>query len=53
MLRDVESRAPTEADHILGALLERGERHGLASPMLEIAYTNLKAYEARSRRENW
>jgi 2-dehydropantoate 2-reductase len=51
MLRDVERHAPTEADQILGDLLERGNRHGLASPMLELAYVHLKAYEARRRRE--
>jgi len=51
MLRDVESHFPTEADHILGDLLNRGNHHGLASPMLEIAYTHLKSYEARRRRE--
>lgn len=51
MLRDVESHALTEADHILGDLLERSNRHGLESPMLELAYTHLKAYEARRRRE--
>jgi 2-dehydropantoate 2-reductase len=51
MLRDVESHAPTEADHILGDLLDRGNRHGLASPMLELAYAHLTAYEARQRRQ--
>lgn len=51
MLRDVESHASTEADHILGDMIERGNRHGLASPMLELAYTHLLAYAARRRRE--
>jgi 2-dehydropantoate 2-reductase len=47
MLRDVESGAPVEADHILGDLLERGHKHQISTPLLRIAYTHLKCYEAR------
>ena len=48
MLRDMERNRPVEADHILGDLLRRaqGDR-----PRLQIAYTHLKAYEARRKSE--
>ncbi len=52
MLRDLERNAPIEADHIIGDLLRR-EKEG-SSPgkvsLLSIAYTHLKAYEARRAR---
>ncbi|NML34394.1 2-dehydropantoate 2-reductase [Paraburkholderia antibiotica] len=53
MLRDVENRSHTEADHILGDLIARGGdaqkgEHGLS--LLRIAYSHLKAYEARQSR---
>jgi len=51
MLRDMERGAPTEADHIVGDLLQRG---GTARdyPVLRTAYTHMRAYEARRKREN-
>lgn len=52
MLRDIERGAPTEAEHIVGDLLQRGARTGKDFPLLRIAYAHLKAYEARRRREN-
>jgi len=52
MLRDMERGAPIEADHIIGDLLQRGERRGGAFPLLRIAYAHLKAYETRRAREN-
>jgi 2-dehydropantoate 2-reductase len=51
MLRDVERNAPIEADHIVGDMLRRGNEHALACPLLRIAYTHLKSYEARRKRE--
>ncbi|WP_233834393.1 2-dehydropantoate 2-reductase [Paraburkholderia sp. ZP32-5] len=53
MLRDVENRSHTEADHILGDLIARGGdaqkgEHGLS--LLRIAYSHLKTYEARQTR---
>ena len=51
MLRDIERRAPIEADHIVGDLLSRGEDSGVATPLLRIVYVHLKAYEARRSRE--
>jgi len=50
MLRDVRSGSRTEADHVLGDMIRRG---GAAQQtpgdltMLRIAYSQLKAYEAR------
>jgi 2-dehydropantoate 2-reductase len=52
MLRDVESGGQAEGDHILGALLALARKHALATPVLEIAATNLEAYAARRKREN-
>jgi 2-dehydropantoate 2-reductase len=53
MLRDIENHNPIEADHILGDLIRRGEQTG-SSPgnasLLRLAYTHLKAYEAREAR---
>jgi 2-dehydropantoate 2-reductase len=51
MLRDIESGGQAEGDHILGALLTRARKHGIAAPVLEMAATNLEAYAARKRRE--
>ncbi len=48
MLRDIERKAPIEADQIVGDLLDRGRRHGLAESemaRLRIVYTHLKVYE--------
>ena len=50
MLRDLERGGAVEADHVLGDLLARGEAAGLDLPMLRLAYTHLKAYEARRGR---
>jgi 2-dehydropantoate 2-reductase len=52
MLRDVERSAPTEVDHIIGDMLRRrGDAPGTDHSLLRIAYTHLKAYEARRLRE--
>ena len=50
MFRDMEQRLRIEADHIVGDLLERGEKHAIATPILRILYVHLKAYEARRAR---
>jgi 2-dehydropantoate 2-reductase len=47
MMRDVERGSRTEADHILGDLIRRGRAH---SPVLGLAYLNVKAYEVRRAR---
>ena len=51
MLRDIERGAPIEADHIIGDLLQRGASTDRDYPLLRIAFTHLKAYEARRKRE--
>jgi 2-dehydropantoate 2-reductase len=51
MLRDIESGGQAEGDHILGAMLALARKHGLATPVLEIAATHLEAYAARRQRE--
>ncbi|MEM5428590.1 2-dehydropantoate 2-reductase [Cupriavidus oxalaticus] len=51
MLRDVENRSRTEADHILGDLIARGAPHqGGPLSLLQVAYSHLQAYEARQAR---
>ncbi len=52
MLRDVERNSRTEADHMIGDLLRRGEEKRADVPLLRIAYAHLKAYEARRVRES-
>jgi 2-dehydropantoate 2-reductase len=47
MIHDLEAGAPVEADHVVGWMLGRAKAHGLEHPLLEHAYTALKAYEAR------
>ena len=47
MLRDLEGGGPTEADHIVGWMLERARRHGVDDTLLSLAFTHLKTYEAR------
>jgi 2-dehydropantoate 2-reductase len=51
MFRDIARRAPIEADHMIGDLLHRGEKKGIDSPLLRVAYAHLKSYEARRARE--
>ena len=51
MLRDLERGARTEADHVLGDLLDRQSELAVNSPsLLRIAYLHLKTYEARRAR---
>ena len=47
MLRDIENGAQVESDHIVGWMLDKARAHNLDDTMLAIAYTHLKAYEAR------
>ncbi len=51
MFRDIERRAPIEAAHILGDLLDRDSGQAADTPLLRVAYAHLKAYEARRARE--
>jgi 2-dehydropantoate 2-reductase len=47
MLRDIERGAATERAHILGDLLVRAKRHGIAAPLLALADSHIDAYERR------
>jgi len=51
MLRDLEAGAPVESQQILGDLLEYARRSQIATPLLEIAYTHVRCYEERRKRE--
>jgi 2-dehydropantoate 2-reductase len=51
MLSDVEHGGRTEADHVLGDLLQRRGSLRPDCSLLRIAYTAVKAYEARKARE--
>lgn len=47
MLRDLQSGGPVESDHIVGWMLDLARKHGLDDTIHSLAYTHLKAYEAR------
>jgi 2-dehydropantoate 2-reductase len=47
MLRDLESGGRVEVDHIVGWMLDRARRHGVDDTLLSVAFTHLKAFEAR------
>jgi len=47
MLFDLESGLPVESDHIVGWMLDQARAHGIDDTILSLAYTHLKAYEAR------
>jgi 2-dehydropantoate 2-reductase len=49
MLRDIEQGSRIESDHIVGDFLARAG--DVRSPLLTTAYAQLRAYEARRRRE--
>ena len=47
MLRDLEAGGPVEADHVIGWMLGKAREMGVDDTVLSLAYTHLKAYEAR------
>jgi 2-dehydropantoate 2-reductase len=47
MYRDLSNGARVEADQILGDLLERGHNPGIAAPLVEAAFVNLRIYQDR------
>ena len=49
MLRDVERHGPTEADHVLGFMLEKARKYGVDHTLHTIAFVALKAYEERRK----
>jgi 2-dehydropantoate 2-reductase len=51
MLRDIESGGRTEADQILGDLLQRRKSKPAGQSILAVAHLHVKAYDARRKRE--
>ena len=47
MLHDMETGHPVESDQIVGWMLEKARKHGVDDTILSLAFTHLKAYEAR------
>lgn len=47
MLRDLEGGGPTEAEHIIGDLCDRGHGFGIAMPFFDVARAHLQAHELR------
>jgi 2-dehydropantoate 2-reductase len=47
MLRDLEAGGRTEADHILGDMVERAAAASIAAPVLRAAYCHLQTYAGR------
>ena len=45
MARDMQNGNPTEADHVLGDMIQRATQKGISMPLLSIAYTRLQIYE--------
>ena len=53
MLRDVERHGPTEADHVVGFMLEMARKHGIDDTLHRISFVALKAYEERRKAERF
>jgi 2-dehydropantoate 2-reductase len=50
ILGDMEKDGPAEGKQIVGDMLFRARKHGIAAPNLRYAYAHLQAYEARRAR---
>jgi 2-dehydropantoate 2-reductase len=50
MLHDLEKASMVEADHVVGDMIARAKKAGLATPNLRMAYAHLQAYLARRAR---
>jgi 2-dehydropantoate 2-reductase len=50
ILGDMEKGGPAEGKQIVGDMLGRARKHGIAAPNLRFAYTHLQTYEARRAR---
>jgi 2-dehydropantoate 2-reductase len=50
MLHDLEKGAMVEADHVVGDMIARGRKNGVATPNLRLAYAHLQVYLARRAR---
>ena len=51
ILGDMEKGGPVEAKQIVGDMLGRARKAGIAAPNLRFAYAHLQAYEARRARD--
>ncbi|MEU3723928.1 ketopantoate reductase family protein [Streptomyces sp. NPDC031705] len=45
LYRDLLRGGPVEASHVLGDLIERGDRRAVGMPLLRLAYTHLNVYQ--------
>ena len=52
MLHDLEKGAMVEADHVVGDMIARAKKAGVATPNLRMAYAHLQVYLARRARGN-
>jgi 2-dehydropantoate 2-reductase len=50
ILGDMEKGGPAEGKQIVGDMLGRARKHGIAAPNLRFAYAHLQTYEARRAR---
>jgi 2-dehydropantoate 2-reductase len=50
MLHDLEKGSMVEADHVVGDMIARGKKAGVATPNLRLAYAHLQVYLARRAR---
>ena len=50
ILGDIEKQGAVEGYQVVGNMLERARRHGIAAPNLRFAYAHLQTYEARRAR---
>lgn len=49
MARDMQQGNPTEADHILGDMIQRAQQHHISTPLMSLAYARLQIHEHRRR----
>ena len=52
MLHDLEKGAMVEADHVVGDMIARAKKAGIATPNLRLAYAHLQVYLARRARSS-
>jgi 2-dehydropantoate 2-reductase len=45
MYRDLKDQARVEVDTIIGDLLERGRKHGVSAPIVQMAFVSLTIYQ--------
>jgi 2-dehydropantoate 2-reductase len=51
MLGDLEKGGAIEGRHVIGDMLGRARKHGVAAPNLRVALAVVQAYEARRARD--